>query len=140
MTNFNQLLIQNTKFPMDQIMGKIQETDLSQFLCYYWAYVFVGIYGGSFCSIKIKTDHDSIKNFDQIYEHAFVKLNDRYFDSRNLAGVSSWSEIFKESDSFKLADYDLIETEDKDQFLAHWQIESEKKHYDQTIQRIKNLK
>ena len=136
--HFNQLLIKYSKSPMDKLMGKIQEADLSQFLCYYWAYVFVGLYGGKFCSLKIKSDQDTVENFKHISEHAFVKLNDKYYDSRNLNGVILWAEIFKESENFKLADYNIIELDDKDQFLELWLITSEKKNYDRTINQIKN--
>lgn len=137
--DFNKILIECSKLPLDDVMGSVSEKDFSDFLCYYWAYIFNSIYGGQLYSIKIKKNKDTVENFNNIYEHAFVNLNGKYYDSRHLSGVSLISEFFQESSNFNLTDYSLIEYESSDQFLYDWDVHHEKNNYDKTIKKIKKI-
>ncbi len=47
--------------------------------CFRWAYIAHCLYGGKLCSI-----------FDY---HAFIKIDDLYYDSETLDGVSDWTEL-----------------------------------------------
>lgn len=135
--NLNKLIIDNTKTDLDHLMGQVQESDLSKYLCYYWAYVFYKIYGGKLCSIKIKPELKNERDIENIYEHAFVKKNDVLFDSRYLNGINSLQDFLPNTQEFNLNDYTLKEYDNDTDFLNDWQVLDQKEKYDKTITKIK---
>jgi len=137
-TNLNQIILEYTKTELDEVMGQVQESDLSQYLCYYWAYIFYKLYGGTLCSLKIKAELKNEKDIDKIYEHAFVIKNDYYYDSRySTSGLKDIQHFLPNSSEFNINDYFVKEYDNEDDFLNDWNVLDQKTKYDKAILKIK---
>lgn len=80
--------------------------DINDGLCYYWAYVAYKLFGGSLITV------------DSWGGHAFIKVNDLYYDSETPDGVEDWSKL-----PFFVF-YDVSEEDARKQkpkaFARHW--------------------
>lgn len=78
--------------------------------CYNWAYAAYSLYGGTLCSTT---------------QHAFVKLNGRYYDAEALEGVEDWRclPIFKfivSNTQFDINNFHVVEHSDSKSFWDLW--------------------
>lgn len=83
--------------------------DLNTGDCYLFAYISYLIYNGELLSFN-----------NSFLGHAFIKINDRYFDAEVTKGVKNWEHLpfFKRSSIYILNTKPSIQNEEE--FIEHW--------------------
>ena len=133
--DFNELFLQHITTGIDDLIGRPTESQLNENLCYYWAYVFSKVIGGHLCSFRMTREAKINTQFDKISEHAFVQLDNKFYDSRHLGGVDWAADLYP--NDFDLSDYTVVEYSSDDAFLSDWGVQTECCFMKETVKRIK---
>lgn len=83
-------------------------SDVNNGDCYYWAFVASQLYGGVLCSVRCRFG-----------SHAFVKIDNKYYDSESPNGVNDWRDLIFFENSRSINFNDCIEQSEKE-FLDSW--------------------
>lgn len=130
-SNFNKLFLKNSR-AFDSAGKPKNIHELSNGVCFYWAYCFSKVFGGKLVTVL------NWERGEDFYGHAVVKIRNRYFDSEHPHGVEihlidAWNE------NSKVIIHPTITS-----FMRKWRFDREvykgkpvKDIFDDTVSRIK---
>lgn len=98
--------------------------EINEGWCFYWAWTVYCLYGGTLCSAG--------------EGHAFIKINNKYYDSECLQGADDWQELrfFRNRAGVR---YDYLEEEEERHYFARWSFDPNERLVTRALENARHL-